>query len=86
LLAHPSSKYYKSYNSLIQDLKKYIPDYEKTERYFKRKNIYKYLQENGDRNKAYQNALFTDSNIEDSDSNQSSYTQLYKIFDELFRE
>lgn len=84
-LTRPSSKYYRSYDALLPDLKKHIPDYEKTERYFKRVNIYRYLNSHGDQQRACTNASSIDEKLDDDERPDASYTQLYRIMDEIFK-
>lgn len=50
-------KHYESYEQLLPELQKYMPVYEKTKRYFIRTNLYKYLTENGDLERALRNRL-----------------------------
>lgn len=47
---------YESYEQLLPELQKYMPGYEKTKRYFIRTNLYKYLTENGDLERAMTNS------------------------------
>jgi hypothetical protein len=55
-LPHLSEKRYHSQDDLIRELQKYMPGYDKTKHYFKRVNLYQYLCEHGDINKAMINA------------------------------
>lgn len=76
-----TSKFYKDYNSLLPDLKKFLPDYEKSERYYKKKNndIYKRLLPN--LAFAMDNAKrLSDFDIENT---QIGLTQMQFIFEEL---
>ena len=47
---------YESYEQLLPELQKYMPGYEKTKRYFIRTNLYKFLTENGDLERAMSNS------------------------------
>ena len=47
-----SNKIYLDYNSVSKELKKHIPDYDKTIKYLKKTKIYDYLLKNGDIEKA----------------------------------
>lgn len=51
-----STKRYISYDELLPELQKYMPGYEKTKRYFRRTDLYKYLRENGSLEKAIDNS------------------------------
>ena len=46
----------KTMTSYSPELQKYMPGYEKTKRYFTRTNLYKYLTENGDLERAMSNS------------------------------
>ena len=48
----PSSKEYADYDAVAQELKKHIPNYEKTEAFFNKTHIYRELKEKGDMVKA----------------------------------
>jgi len=76
-----TSKYYATYENLERSLKKYLSDYEKTERYYKSvsQNIYQKLKPN------LQTAI---SNAEklgvfDFENYQKGFTEMHKIFEEL---
>ena len=47
-----STKHYETYEDVLPDLQHYMPGYEKTVRYFKKNNLYKYLTEHGDLERA----------------------------------
>ena len=44
----PSSKEYANYDAVAQELKKHIPNYDKTEAFFNKTHIYRELKEKGD--------------------------------------
>lgn len=76
-----TSKYYNDYNSLLPNLKKYLPDYEKSEKYYKKKNkdIYKRLSPL--LNIAKDNALkLPNFNIQNT---HTGLTEMHLIFNEL---
>lgn len=72
-------KSYKSYESLLPELRKYMPGYEKTARYFMRTNLYKYLEENGDVFKAIENSTKLREIAKLSPEDEYSYSEIYKI-------
>ena len=47
-----SMKHYDSCEDVLPDLQHYMPDYEKTARYFRKNNLYNYLTEHGDLQRA----------------------------------
>ena len=47
-----STKHYETYEDLLPDLQRYMPGYEKTARYFRKNNLYEYLTESGDMQRA----------------------------------
>ena len=47
-LPNNAVRYFKNYDQLIPELRKYMPEYEKTRHYFKRTKLYEYLRDNGD--------------------------------------
>ena len=52
-----SAKTYTNCHEVIRELKKYIPDYEKSNDYLKKKRIYKFLGERGDARLARESAV-----------------------------
>ncbi|MDR0941090.1 MAG: RloB family protein [Bacteroidales bacterium] len=75
-----TSKHFETYEQLEKSLKKYLPDYEKTEKYYKnsRKNIYQKLYEYlPTAIENTENKQFVFENI------QEGITEMYKIFKEL---
>ena len=47
-----STKHYETCEDVLPDLQRYMPGYEKTARYFKKNNLFKYLTEHGDLQRA----------------------------------
>jgi hypothetical protein len=74
-----STKAYHSCDELLLELQKYMPGYEKTKKYFKQANLYKYLKQNGDIERAMKNAEklceLSKSNPED----EISYSEIHKV-------
>ena len=78
-----AARQYANYEQLLPELQKYMPEYEKTRRYFTRTNLYKYLTENGDLERAMSNSKklcqlhrkFPDDSI--------AYSEIYRVVDLL---
>ena len=51
-LPDATKRHYDSYDALLPELQRYMPGYEKTKRYFVKTNLYRYLTENGDIDRA----------------------------------
>lgn len=70
---------YDSYEQLLPELQKYMPEYEKTKRYFKRPNLYKFLTENGDLERAIQNSEKLCLLSEKTPEDLIAYSEVYKL-------
>ena len=77
----PSSKEYADYNAVAQELKKHIPDYDKTEAFFNKTHIYRELKERGDLAQAIELSRELDKLHTTEPEVYKSYTQMYKLFD-----
>lgn len=77
----PSSKEYSNYNAVAQELKKHIPDYDKTEAFFNKTHIYRLLKEKGDIARAIELSRELDTMREKAPEVYKSYSQMYKLFD-----
>lgn len=77
----PSSKEYADYNAVAQELKKHIPDYDKTETFFNKTHIYRELKEKGDLAQAIELSRGLDKLHATAPEVYKSYTQMYKLFD-----
>lgn len=77
----PSSKEYADYDAVAQELKKCIPNYEKTEAFFNKTHIYRELKEKGDMVKAIELSRELDKLHATEPEVYKSYTQIYKLFD-----
>lgn len=74
---------YDSYEQLLPELQKYMPEYEKTKRYFKRTNLYKFLTENGDLERAIQNSEKLCLLSEKTPGDLIAYSEVYKVIELL---
>ena len=72
-------KHYESYEQLLPELQKYMPGYEKTKRYFIRTNLYKYLTENGDLERAVQNSEKLCQLCKETPEDLKAYSEIHKV-------
>jgi len=80
-MPRPSSKEYADYDAVAQELKKHIPNYDKTEAFFNKTHIYRELKEKGDMERAIALSRELDElRVKDPDV-YKSYSQMYKLFD-----
>ena len=77
----PSSREYADYNVVLQELKKHILNYEKTEAFFNKTHIYRELKDKGDMERAIDISRELDKLHETELEVYKSYTQMYKLFD-----
>ena len=66
---------------MAQELKKHIPDYDKTETFFNKTHIYRELKEKGDLAQAIELSRGLDKLHTTAPEVYRSYTQMYKLFD-----
>lgn len=76
-----STKHYESYEDVLPDLQRYMPGYEKTARYFKKNNLYKYLTANGDMQRALEYSKELSRLSEASPEDKIAYSQMHKVFE-----
>lgn len=77
----PSSKEYVNYDAVAQELKKHIPNYEKTEAFFNKTHIYRELKEKGDMVRAIELSREYEELRAKEPEVYKSYSQMYKLFD-----
>ena len=75
-----STKHYETYEDVLPDLQRYMPGYEKTTRYFKKNNLYKYLTEHGDLQRAISYAEELTRLSEVSPDDKIAYSQMHLVF------
>ncbi len=77
-IQQPTSKKYSSGDAVITELKKYIPNYTKTEKYLQKVKIFSYLETHGN----LKNAINLSKKLTDMHNEQdiNSYTEMYKLF------
>ena len=75
-----STKHYETYEDVLPVLQHYMPGYEKTARYFKKNNLYKYLTENGDLQRAISYAEELTRLSEATPEDNMAYSQMHLVF------
>lgn len=74
---------YESYEQLLPELQKHMPGYEKTKRYFTKTNLYKYLTEHGDLERAVQNSEKLCRLCQESPEDLKAYSEVHKVIELL---
>ena len=77
----PSSRDYPDYEAVAKELKKHIPNYEKTESFFNKTNIYSFLKENGDLDMAMEISRNLETLRAKEPDVYKSYSQMHLLFD-----
>ena len=76
-------RHYDSYDQLLPELQKYMPGYEKTKWYFIRTDLYRYLTENGDLERAVSNSKKLCQLCEESPEDLKAYSEIHKVVELL---
>jgi len=76
-----STKHYETYEDVLPDLQRYMPGYEKTARYFKKNNLYLYLSEHGDIERAIAYAKELTRLSEATPEDKIAYSQMHLVFE-----
>lgn len=79
-LPNVTMKVYGSQDEVINELKKYLPGYEKTKRYFVKSGFFKGLINNGDLNRAIENSERLYNSIDRDVHNNIAYSQIHQLF------
>jgi hypothetical protein len=74
---------YQNYDQLIPELRKYMPGYEKTKRYFIKTKLYDFLRANGNLDCAKENADRLSSMSKASPEDRIAYSEIHKVLDLL---
>ena len=72
---------YDSCEDVLPDLQHYMPGYEKTARYFRKNNLYNYLTEHGDLQRATGYAEELTRLSETTPEDRIAYSQMHKVFE-----
>ncbi len=78
----PTRKY-SIYEELLPELQRHMPGYEKTKHYFRRTNLYAFLTEHGDLNKAIENSEKLCALCQDTPENKWAYSEIHKVIQRL---
>lgn len=73
-------KHYGSYRELENELRIYMPGYDKTKRYFQRTNLYQYLTTNGNLELARANSKILSEISKQNKDDYIAYSEVYKVF------
>ena len=76
-----STKHYETYEDVLPDLQRYMPGYEKTACYFRKNNLYKYLTEHGDMQRAIGYAEDLTRLSEATPEDKLAYSQMHRVFE-----
>ena len=82
-LPNNAVRYFKNYDQLIPELRKYMPEYEKTRHYFRRIKLYEYLRNNGDIERAKANADKLSQMSKASPKEGIAYSEIHKVINLL---
>ena len=74
---------YMNYDQLIPELKKFMPGYEKTKRYFIKTKLYDFLVANGNLERAKANAEKLSVMSKTSPEDRIAYSEIHKVFELL---
>ena len=74
---------YESYEQLLPELQKHMPGYEKTKRYFIKTNLYKYLTEHGNMDRAVKNSERLCQLCQASPEDLKAYSEIHKVIELL---
>ena len=80
-----STRIYSNYDSLQQDIRQYLPRYEKSHQYLKRANMYQTLINEGNIDLAYESSSRLRAEKEDSDNGSFPFTEIDILLDEVDR-
>lgn len=78
-----ASRHYDSQNEVIAELRRYIPGYEKTKHYFVKADLYNYLCQNGDLERAKTNAEQLCRLASKHKDDAMAYSQIHKVLELL---
>ena len=78
-----STKTYVSYDDVVKDLRGYLPEYEKSKKYFKKIQPYQYLAEYGDLERTVSYAKQLCKLAQQTPEDLHSYTQIHELLELL---
>lgn len=72
---------YNSCDELLLELQKYMPGYEKTKRYFRKTDLYTFLEKNGDIKRAVRNGKLLSELSKSNPDDEICYSEVYKVIE-----
>lgn len=72
---------YNSCDELLPELQKYMPGYEKTKRYFRRTDLYRFLETHGDIERAIRNGKLLSDLSKSNSEDEICYSEVYKVIE-----
>jgi hypothetical protein len=76
-----SKRKYISYDDLLPELQRYMPGYEKTKRYFRKTDLYTFLEKNGDIERAVRNGKLLSELSKSNPDDEICYSEVYKVIE-----
>lgn len=74
-----SKRKYNSCDELLPELQKYMPGYEKTKRYFRKTDLYRFLEAHGDIDRAVRNGKLLSDLSKANPDDEICYSEVYKV-------
>lgn len=78
-----SKRKYNSCDEILPELQKYMPGYEKTKKYFRKTDLYCYLQKHGDIERAVKNGKLLSELSKANPNDEICYSEVYKVINLL---
>lgn len=78
-----SARVYENFHQLKPELVKFLTDYEKSDAYFRKRNLYEFLQKEGSPETAKSHALQFLQDKEKNENPYFNYTLVYEVLDKL---
>lgn len=76
-----SKRKYNSCDELLTELQRYMPGYEKTKRYFRKTDLYTFLEKNGDIERAVRNGKLLSELSKANPDDEICYSEVYKVIE-----
>src|SRR5574344_127572 len=76
-----SKRKYISYDDLLPELQMYMPGYEKTKRYFRKTDLYTFLENNGDIERAVRNGKLLSELSKSNTDDEICYSEVYRVIE-----
>lgn len=76
-----SKRKYISYDDLLPELQMYMPGYEKTKRYFRKTDLYTFLENNGDIERAVRNGKLLSELSKSNPDDEICYSEVYRVIE-----